>query len=144
LLGAELRGGGLWLERGLGTGLAAESKQGLRAGILSALLRGRGPPRTAAAVTVTRGIDDLDDYFTTALLALSAAAVVPVVLLVRLVFSAVLSAVIVEVCLALEPLFMVLIGRYSAAPPARTFRALGRLSDHLAERGEGLPVLKGL
>src|SRR5699024_1375532 len=108
-----LRGGGLWLDRRLGTGLAAESKQGLRAGILSALLRGRGRPRTATAVTVTRGIDDLDDYFTTVLPALSAAAVVPVVLLVRIVFSDVLSAVIVAVCLPLVPLFMVLIGRYT-------------------------------
>ena len=144
LLGAGLRGGGLWLDRRLGTGLAAESKQGLRAGILSALLRGRGRPRTATAVTVTRGIDDLDDYFTTVLPALSAAAVVPVVLLVRIVFSDVLSAVIVAVCLPLVPLFMVLIGRYTAESTTRTIRALERLSDHLAELAEGLPVLIGL
>src|SRR5699024_6559580 len=144
LLGAGLRGGGLWLDRRLGTGLAAESKQGLRAGILSALLRGRGRPRTATAVTVTRGIDDLDDYFTTVLPALSAAAVVPVVLLVRIVFSDVLSAVIVAVCLPLVPLFMVLIGRYTAESTTRTVRALERLSDHLAELAEGLPVLIGL
>ncbi|WP_209324708.1 thiol reductant ABC exporter subunit CydC [Brevibacterium renqingii] len=144
ILGAGLRGGGLWIDRRLGTALAAESKRGLRAAILSALLRGRGRPRTAAAVTVTRGIDDLDDYFTTVVPALSAAAVVPVVLLVRIVFSDVLSAVIIALCLPLVPLFMVLIGRYTAESTTRTITALEKLSDHLAELAEGLPVLIGL
>lgn len=143
-LGALLRGGGLWLDRSLGTSLAAESKQGLRRSILSGLLRGRGRPRTNAAVTVTRGIDDLDDYFTTVVPALTAAAVVPIVLLVRIVFSDVLSAVIITVCLPLVPVFMVLIGRYTAESTSATLAALERLSDHLAELAEGLPVLIGL
>ncbi|WP_432788903.1 thiol reductant ABC exporter subunit CydC [Brevibacterium sp. K11IcPPYGO002] len=143
-LGALLRGGGLWLDRSLGTSLAAESKQGLRRSILSGLLRGRGRPRTNAAVTVTRGIDDLDDYFTTVVPALTAAAVVPIVLLVRIVFSDVLSAVIIAVCLPLVPVFMVLIGRYTAESTSATLAALERLSDHLAELAEGLPVLIGL
>lgn len=143
-LGALLRGGGLWLDRSLGTSLAAVSKQGLRRSILSGLLRGRGRPRTNAAVTVTRGIDDLDDYFTTVVPALAAAAVVPIVLLVRIVFSDVLSAVIIAVCLPLVPMFMVLIGRYTAESTSETMAALERLSDHLAELAEGLPVLIGL
>lgn len=143
-LGALLRGGGLWLDRSLGTSLAAVSKQGLRRSILSGLLRGRGRPRTNAAVTVTRGIDDLDDYFTTVVPALTAAAVVPIVLLVRIVFSDVLSAVIIAVCLPLVPMFMVLIGRYTAESTSETMAALERLSDHLAELAEGLPVLIGL
>ncbi|HJE77190.1 MAG TPA: ATP-binding cassette domain-containing protein, partial [Brevibacterium epidermidis] len=144
VLGALLRGGGLWLDRSLGTRLAAESKRGLRLSILSGLLRGRGRPRTNAAVTVTRGIDDLDDYFTTVVPALTAAAVVPIVLLVRIVFSDVLSAVIIAVCLPLVPMFMVLIGRYTAESTLETMAALERLSDHLAELAEGLPVLIGL
>ena len=143
-LGALLRGGGLWLDRSLGTRLASASKRGLRLQILSGLLRGRGRPRTNAAVTVTRGIDDLDDYFTTVVPALTAAAVVPIVLLVRIVFSDVLSAVIIAVCLPLVPMFMVLIGRYTADSTAETMAALERLSDHLAELAEGLPVLIGL
>ncbi|MGC3021654.1 thiol reductant ABC exporter subunit CydC [Brevibacterium sp. FAM 24630] len=144
ILGALLRGGGLWLDRRLGASLAAESKRDLRAGILGTLLRGRGRPKTTTAVTVTRGIDDLDDYFTTVVPALSAAAVVPVVLLVRIVFSDVLSAVIIAVCLPLVPVFMVLIGRYTAESTRETLGALERLSDHLAELAEGLPVLIGL
>jgi ATP-binding cassette subfamily C protein CydCD len=143
-LGALLRGGGLWLDRSLGTSLAVVSKQGLRRSILSGLLRGRGRPRTNAAVTVTRGIDDLDDYFTTVVPALTAAAVVPIVLLVRIVFSDVLSAIIIAVCLPLVPMFMVLIGRYTAESTSETMAALERLSDHLAELAEGLPVLIGL
>ncbi|WP_166972311.1 thiol reductant ABC exporter subunit CydC [Brevibacterium atlanticum] len=144
LLGAVLRGGGLWLDRRLGVSLAAESKRGLRSGILSALLSGRGRPRTSTAVTVTRGIDDLDDYFTTVVPALIATAVVPIVLLVRIVYSDLLSAVIIAACLPLIPLFMVLIGRYTAEATSRTVKALERLSDHLAELAEGLPVLIGL
>ncbi|SDS57111.1 ATP-binding cassette, subfamily C, CydCD [Brevibacterium siliguriense] len=143
-LGALLRGGGLWLDRSLGTSLASESKQRLRRSILTGLLRGRGRPRTNAAVTVTRGIDDLDDYFSTVVPGLTAAAVVPVVLLVRIVFSDVLSAVIIAVCLPLVPMFMVLIGRYTAESTSETMAALEQLSDHLAELAEGLPVLIGL
>lgn len=144
ILGAVLRGGGVWLDRSLGAALASESKRRLRTGILSALLRARGRPRPTAAVTVTRGIDDLDDYFSTVVPALCAAAVVPVVLLVRIVFSDLLSAIIIAVCLPLVPLFMVLIGRYTAESTAATMAALERLSDHLAELAEGLPVLIGL
>lgn len=144
LLGAGLRGAGLWADHSLGISLSARSKQRLRSGILGSLLRGRGRPRSNAAVTVTRGIDDLDDYFTTVVPALSAAAVVPIVLLARIVFSDVLSAVIIAVCLPLVPLFMILIGRYTAESTAETVTALERLSDHLAELAEGLPVLIGL
>ena len=144
LLGAGLRGLGLWADRSLGAGLAGESRRLLRSRLLTALLRGRGRPRVDAAVTATRGIDDLDDYFTTVVPALSAAAVVPVVLLTRIVFTDLLSAFIIAVCLPLVPVFMILIGRYTAESTAASSTALERLSDHLAELAEGLPVLIGL
>jgi ATP-binding cassette subfamily C protein CydCD len=60
------------------------------------------------------------------------------------VFSDLLSAVIIAACLPLIPLFMVLIGRFTAESTSRTVQALERLSDHLAELAEGLPVLIGL
>ncbi|GAA1626176.1 MULTISPECIES: thiol reductant ABC exporter subunit CydC [Brevibacterium] len=144
LLGAGLRGASLWADHSLGTGLAAEAKRGLRARILSTLLGRRGMPRAKAAVTVTRGVDDLDDYFTTVVPALTQAAVVPAVLLVRILFADLLSAVIIIACLPLVPLFMVLIGRYTEETTAESTRALERMSDHLAELAEGLPVLIGL
>lgn len=144
LLGAGLRGLGLWADRSLGAGLAGESRRLLRSRLLTALLRGRGRPRVDAAVTATRGIDDLDDYFTTVVPALSAAAVVPVVLLTRIVFTDLLSAFIIAICLPLVPVFMILIGRYTAESTAASSTALERLSDHLAELAEGLPVLIGL
>ncbi|MCD1285153.1 MULTISPECIES: thiol reductant ABC exporter subunit CydC [unclassified Brevibacterium] len=144
LLGAGLRGLGLWADRSLGAGLAGESRRLLRSRLLTALLRGRGRPRVDAAVTATRGIDDLDDYFTTVVPALSSAAVVPVVLLTRIVFTDLLSAFIIAICLPLVPVFMILIGRYTAESTAESSTALERLSDHLAELAEGLPVLIGL
>nr|WP_284711180.1 thiol reductant ABC exporter subunit CydC [Brevibacterium sp. XM4083] len=144
LLGAGLRGASLWADHSLGTGAAAAAKRGLRAGILSTLLARRGMPRAKAAVTVTRGVDDLDDYFTTVVPALTQAAVVPAVLLVRILFADLLSAVIIIACLPLVPLFMVLIGRYTEETTAESTRALERMSDHLAELAEGLPVLIGL
>ncbi|MDN5773904.1 thiol reductant ABC exporter subunit CydC [Brevibacterium sp. BDJS002] len=144
LLGAALRGVNLWADHSLGTSLAAVNKQRLRSSILSSLLTGRGQPRMNTAVTVTRGIDDLDDYFTTVVPALAAAAVVPVTLLVRIVFTDVLSAVIIALCLPLVPIFMILIGRFTEESTAASTTALERLSDHLAELAEGLPVLIGL
>ncbi|MCF2574587.1 ATP-binding cassette domain-containing protein [Brevibacterium sp. UCMA 11754] len=144
LLGAALRGASLWTDHSLGTSLAAANKQRLRFSILRSLLAGRGQPRMNTAVTVTRGIDDLDDYFTTVVPALSAAAVVPLTLLIRIVFTDVLSAVIIALCLPLVPVFMILIGRFTQASTAASTTALERLSDHLAELAEGLPVLIGL
>ena len=144
LLGAALRGASLWTDHSLGTSLAAANKQRLRFSILRSLLSGRGQPRMNTAVTVTRGIDDLDDYFTTVVPALSAAAVVPLTLLIRIVFTDVLSAVIIALCLPLVPVFMILIGRFTEVSTAASTTALERLSDHLAELAEGLPVLIGL
>lgn len=144
VLGACLRGASLWADQSLGTAQAAETKRGLRSRILGALMRRPGQPRAKAAVTVTRSIDDLDDYFTTVVPALAQAAVVPVVLLVRIVFADVLSAIIIVACLPLVPLFMILIGRYTEETTQQSMRALERLSDHLAELAEGLPVLIGL
>lgn len=144
LLGAMLRGASMWADHSLGTTLAAQNQQSLRSSILRSLLRGRGQPRMNTAVTVTRGIDDLDDYFTTVVPALSAAAVVPVTLLVRIVFTDVLSAIIIAVCLPLVPVFMILIGRFTEESTRASNTALERLSDHLAELAEGLPVLIGL
>lgn len=144
LLGAALRGASLWIDHSLGTSLAAANKQRLRSSILQSLLTGRGQPRMNTAITVTRGIDDLDDYFTTVVPALSAAAVVPLTLLVRIVFTDVLSAVIIALCLPLVPVFMILIGRFTEDSTAASNTALERMSDHLAELAEGLPVLIGL
>lgn len=144
LIGATLRGASLWADHSLGTSLAAANKQHLRSTILGTLLRGRGQPRMNTAVTVTRGIDDLDDYFTTVVPALSAAAVVPLTLLIRIVFTDVLSAVIIALCLPLVPVFMILIGRFTKDSTVESTAALAKLSDHLAELAEGLPVLIGL
>lgn len=144
LLGAALRGSSLWIDHSLGTSLAAANKQRLRSSIVRSLLTGRGQPRMNTAVTVTRGIDDLDDYFTTVVPALSAAAVVPLTLLVRIVFTDVLSAVIIALCLPLVPVFMILIGRFTEDSTAASNTALERMSNHLAELAEGLPVLIGL
>ncbi|EKU47811.1 thiol reductant ABC exporter subunit CydC [Brevibacterium casei] len=144
VLGAALRGASLWADHSLGTAQSAAAKRGLRSRILGTLLRRPGQPRAKAAVTVTRGIDDLDDYFTTVVPALAQAAIVPAVLLVRIVFADVLSAIIIVLCLPLVPFFMILIGRYTEETTKQSIRALERLSDHLAELAEGLPVLIGL
>ena len=103
VLGAALRGASLWADHSLGTAQSAAAKRGLRSRILGTLLRRPGQPRAKAAVTVTRGIDDLDDYFTTVVPALAQAAIVPAVLLVRIVFADVLSAIIIVLCLPLVP-----------------------------------------
>ncbi len=144
LLGAGLRGASLWCDHSWGTRTAALTDRRLRSAILSTLLSGRSRPRASTAVTVTRGVDDLEDYFTTVVPALSAAAVVPATLLTRIVFADLLSAVIIVVCLPLVPVFMILIGRFTADSTAATNTALARMSDHLAELAAGLPVFIGV
>lgn len=144
LIGAILKGASLWFDHSLGTRMAADCDSQLRGSILSTQLRSRGRVRAETAVSATRGIDDLDDYFTTVLPALTSTAVIPTVLLIRIVFSDPLSAVIIVLCLPLVPVFMILIGKYTHDSTKHTNDALARLSNHLAELAEGLPVLIGL
>ncbi|WP_206318411.1 thiol reductant ABC exporter subunit CydD [Actinacidiphila epipremni] len=90
----------------------------------------------------TRGVDALDDYFARYLPQLGLAAVVPAVVLARILFADWISAVTIVVTLPLIPLFMVLVGWATRDRMDRQWRLLGRLSGHFLDVVAGLPTLK--
>ncbi|MFG1805349.1 thiol reductant ABC exporter subunit CydD [Streptomyces sp. NPDC049040] len=90
----------------------------------------------------TRGIDALDDYFARYLPQLGLAAVVPAVVLVRILFADWISALTIVLTLPLIPLFMVLVGWATRDRMDRQWQLLGRLSGHFLDVVAGLPTLK--
>lgn len=90
----------------------------------------------------TRGIDALDDYFARYLPQLGLAAVVPAVVLARILFADWISALTIVLTLPLIPLFMVLVGWATRDRMDRQWQLLGRLSGHFLDVVAGLPTLK--
>ncbi|WP_327289973.1 thiol reductant ABC exporter subunit CydD [Streptomyces sp. NBC_01198] len=90
----------------------------------------------------TRGIDALDDYFARYLPQLGLAAVVPAVVLARVLFADWISALTIVLTLPLIPLFMVLVGWATRERMDRQWQLLGRLSGHFLDVVAGLPTLK--
>ncbi len=93
---------------------------------------------------VTTRLHDLAPALAGYLPAIAATLVVPPVLLVVLAGTDLLSAVLVALTLPLVPVFMVLVGKYTADRTADAARALDRIAGHVAELVRGLPVLTGL
>ncbi len=90
----------------------------------------------------TRGLDALDGYFARYLPQLALAAVVPVVVVVCLALVDVVAALTVLLTVPLIPVFMVLVGRMSAARRQRRWDALARLGHRFLDVVEGLPTLR--
>ncbi|QNG35471.1 thiol reductant ABC exporter subunit CydC [Geodermatophilaceae bacterium NBWT11] len=128
---------------------ARRSEDALRSALLERLASspaaveaagGTGP----AAVLATTRLHDLGPALATYLPALAQTLVVPPVLLLVLAGTDLLSAVLVAVTLPLVPVFMVLVGKYTADQTSAAARALDRIAGHVAELVRGLPVLTGL
>ncbi|WP_254668800.1 thiol reductant ABC exporter subunit CydC [Brevibacterium sp. CS2] len=148
VLGAVLRAAAVWASRTAGARAAIGVKTDLRAALVHRTFAGstRDVPVSDGALTLaaTRALDDLDDYFTAVLPALTGSAAIPLLIVARIAFSDWVSALIIVLTLPLVPVFMVLIGRYSADRIADATTALDRLSTALVELARGLPVLVGL
>src|SRR4051812_46697929 len=108
-----------------------------------AALTAAGGPGPAAVLVTTR-LHGLGPALTTYLPALAQTLVVPPALVAALVWTDVLSAVLVAVTLPLVPVFMVLVGTYTRDATADSARALDRIAAYVAELVRGLPVLVGL
>lgn len=141
--GVLLRGASTWAIRVVGQGIAISVKRDLRRDLWSRVARG-GAEGGGTTILATDGLDDLDDYYASALPAAIGAAVVPLVLGLRILTADWLSAVVVALTIPLVPLFMALIGMHTADRTDAATTALTRLADHLAELARGLPVLVGL
>lgn len=128
-------------------GRAAGSAAGqLRQQVLAAVA-GRGSRWRAGASApglqplFGAGLDGMHSYLGRYLPALVQAAVVPVAMLAVLVAVDPLSALIAALTLPLIPLFMALIGWYTAATTTQSLASVGRLAGRFADVVAGLPEL---
>jgi len=94
------------------------------------------------ALLVTRGLDALDAYYGRYLPQLALAAIVPAAVVGCLLAVDLVAALTVALTVPLIPLFMVLIGRMSAAHRQRRWAALSRLAHRFADVVAGLPTLR--
>ena len=102
------------------------------------------PATTSGEVTTAAvaGVDALDPYFARYLPQLVLGAVVPIVILLRVVTIDVVSAVVMLVTLPLIPIFGILVGRTTEARARARYAALGRLSSHFLNVVRGLTTLR--
>ncbi|QIN28200.1 thiol reductant ABC exporter subunit CydD [Brevibacterium luteolum] len=148
IIGALIRGLATWASKTAGARAAVGFKTTLRSRLVDRSLAGSGRDLPASdgalALTATRTLDDLDDYFTGVLPALLASALIPGLIIVRVLFTDWVSCLILILTLPLVPMFMILIGRYTENRVADATRALDQLSTNIVELARGLPVLLGL
>jgi thiol reductant ABC exporter CydD subunit len=94
------------------------------------------------AAAAVQGVSGLEGYFARYLPQVVLAAIVPVVVLAWVSAIDLTSALLMLVTLPLVPLFMWLIGRYTAERTRERWLALRLLSTHFLDVVRGLPTLK--
>ncbi|MEV7648488.1 thiol reductant ABC exporter subunit CydD [Arthrobacter sp. NPDC089319] len=152
VMGAALRSAAAWGQDVAAQRPAAGVKEDLRARLSARILDDGGATCDGAgsagdgalSVLATRGLDNLDDYYTKYLPALVTCSVVPLLVGLRILAADWVSALIVVLTLPLVPVFMILIGKHTEDRTEQAAAALDRLSNHLLELARGLPVLVGL
>jgi len=148
LAGALLRGGAEWATsvtaRRVSIGVKHRTRAELWKRIASDGSDAAFDADGGTAVLAADGLDALDDYFTQTIPAVISAAIVPLLLGLRILGADWVSAVIIVVTVPLVPLFMILIGKHTQLRTDAALGALTRLANHLTELAKGLPVLVGL
>jgi thiol reductant ABC exporter CydD subunit len=136
-----------WAQEAAAHRTAATARLRLRERVLEHVVR-LGPAWLTAerggelTTLVTRGVDALDGYFARYLPQLVLALIVPVVVLARVLRADLVAGLTIVVTLPLIPVFMVLVGRGTAAASRRQFHFLSRLSHHFLDVVTGLPTLR--
>lgn len=136
-----------WTQEVAAVRAAATVKSQLRQRLLTHLVR-LGPDWTTGersgelATLCTRGLDALDGYFARYLPQLVLAALVPAILLARILPADPVSALTIGLTLPLVPVFMALVGLSTQDTSRRQFSQLSRLSHHFLDVVAGLPTLK--
>ena len=126
---------------------SSRARPDLRRAVLTALTR-LGPTwagRQPAGRLVTAagpGLEALDGYLTRAVPALTAAAVVSVVVLASIAVADWQSALVLVVTLPLVPLFMVVVGASTRRRMETQYATLARLAGHFLDLVQGLTALK--
>ncbi|MFC8303759.1 thiol reductant ABC exporter subunit CydC [Specibacter sp. NPDC057265] len=147
-LGALLLGTSVWGQAIMSRRAALGAKEELRGKLVAHRLDprrgGQGGSVGAEGMLASRGLDGLDNYFSTYLPALVSCAVLPLLVGLHILISDWVSALIVVLTVPLVPVFMILIGLHTQERVAAAADGLARLSNHLLELARGLPVLVGL
>jgi ATP-binding cassette subfamily C protein CydCD len=94
------------------------------------------------AVLVTKGINNLDAYFTKFLPQLFIAGVVPVAIGVTIAYRDWKSGIIILFTIPLIPIFGILIGRFTATATAKKWQTLSLLSGYFLDLLSGITTLK--
>jgi len=122
-------------------------KSELRQGLINKVLGGEsdalhrlGP--AALSLLLSRGIDNLDGYFSKFIPQLFIASIVPLSVGVAITLQDWKSGVIIIFTAPLIPLFGILIGRFTASAVQKKMETLGLLSGYFLDLLSGLPTLK--
>ncbi|WP_206796394.1 thiol reductant ABC exporter subunit CydD [Amycolatopsis sp. MtRt-6] len=139
------RAGLAWLSETTAHRAAARALAQLRETVVAAALR-IGPRRAdrspaEVAALATHGVDRLEGYFARYLPQLLIAAVVPLVVGVRILLADWVAAVIVGFTVPLIPIFMILIGLYTQRDVQRQWKTLSVLGNHFLDLVAGLAEL---
>lgn len=135
-----------WLLESRSAAAAARVKQSVR-NKLYRKIQSLGPAGlagndTASLIeTVTKGVDELEPYFTRFLPQVILAALLPLMFLIVIVPSEWRSGLVLLFSAPCIPLFMVLIGRGSEQLHRRLWERLSRMAGHLLDLVQGLPDL---
>lgn len=125
---------------------AARVKQAVRSRLYRKI-QTLGPAGLAGAETgplietVTKGVDELEPYFTRFLPQLSLAAILPLIFLIIIAPSEWRAGLVLLFSAPFIPLFMILIGKGSEKLHRRQWRRLSRMAGHLLDLVQGLPDL---
>ena len=144
LAAALLRAVVTWVAQAYATRAAIGAKEQLRRELATRMLAGSDVGTGSATAVGTVGLDQLDNYYRTALPAVVTAATIPLLIGTRILFADWVSALIVVITVPLVPIFMALVGMHTRDRADSASATLQRLSDHMVELARGLPVLVGL
>jgi ATP-binding cassette subfamily C protein CydCD len=139
-----LRGVAHWATQAFAAREALGVKESTRQDLADTLVGNGGGSVGSMTSLATQGLDELDKYYSVVLPAIMSAAVIPLLIGVRILFADWVSALIVVLTIPLVPVFMALIGMHTQERVSAASASLGRLSDNLVELARGLPVLVGL
>jgi ATP-binding cassette subfamily C protein CydCD len=111
---AVLRALATWAHRVVAARALLGAKERLRADLADRLVADGFGSTGSATSLATRGLDELDKYFTVFLPALVNAATIPLLIGARILFADWISAVVIVLTVPLIPVFMVLIGLHTS------------------------------
>jgi ATP-binding cassette, subfamily C, bacterial CydCD len=131
----------------LAASYSVEIRNELRTGLLDKVMSGKSPAvfnegPGSISLLATKGIDNLDSYFSRFLPQLFIAAVVPLSVGLTIASQDKVSGLIVVFTVPLIPLFGIMIGRFTGAATEKRWQTMSLLSGYFLDLLTGLPTLK--